>query len=38
MPEYQKDVDQNVWTADFSKVKKPGTLNVSPILKNGLPK
>mgnify|MGYP001065612048 CR=1 FL=1 len=24
-PEYQKDVDQNVWIADFSEVKKRGT-------------
>ena len=24
-PKFQKDVDQNVWTADFSAVKKPGT-------------
>lgn len=23
-PVYQKDVDQNVWSADFSKLKKPG--------------
>jgi endoglucanase len=27
-PEYQKDVDQQVWIADFSEVKKPGTYYV----------